>query len=217
MALDLNRIYAYRHRRTDASVRAAVWTHLSRRLADEMGRPSRVLDPAAGLCEFINAVPAAERWAVDLHFTDADRPAPGVRSIAGDALTTDLPSAYFDGIFVSNFLEHLPSPDAVSVFLTRMHECLAPGGRIAIMGPNFRYCTAEYYDFADHLLPLSHVTVEEHLIGTGYDLVRTIPRFMPYSFRSAPPLAPLVARLYLSFPALWRIAGKQFLVIAAKA
>ena len=87
--------------------------------------------------------------------------------LVADIMDAELPEAYFDGIFVSNFLEHLPHPDAVYEFLTKMHALTAPGGRIAIMGPNFRYCAREYFDCADHSLVLSHVAVAEHLLHGG--------------------------------------------------
>jgi hypothetical protein len=44
-----------------------------------------------------------------------------------------------------------------------MHRSRAPGGTFAIMGPNFRYCSDEYFDCADHTLIFTHVATEEHL------------------------------------------------------
>ena len=41
-------------------------------------------------------------------------------------------------------------------------------------------------------------------------------RFLPYSFRSRLPANARTTRLYLSAPALWRVLGKQFLVIARR-
>lgn len=61
-------------------------------------------------------------------------------------LDVALPAAHFDGVFVSNSLEHLPSQEAVAAFLEHVHAATAPGGRIAMMGPNFRHCPAEYFD-----------------------------------------------------------------------
>ena len=80
--------------------------------------------------------------------------------LVGDALELDLPESYFDAIWVSNFLEHLHSQEEVAHFLERMLARLAPGGRIAIMGPNFRYCAKEYFDMADHTVILTHAGVE---------------------------------------------------------
>ena len=114
-----------------------------------------MLDPAAGRCEFITAVPAAERWAVDAVEYDEGVASDGLRLIVSEIMVADLPRAYFGGVFVSNFLEHLPSQEAVAAFLEKMFECLAPGGRIAVMGPNFRYTARQYFDFADHTVILT--------------------------------------------------------------
>ena len=44
-----------------------VWSELGTFLHRTMGRPDRMLDPTAGMCEFINKVPSKERWAVDMN------------------------------------------------------------------------------------------------------------------------------------------------------
>jgi hypothetical protein len=183
---------------------------------EALGRPSRVLDPAAGRGEFINAVPAAERWAVDWVEYPEGTMAPGTRFMVGDAMEVELPESHFGGVFVSNFLEHLPTPDGVASFLERMRDCMSPGGRIAIMGPNYRHCADEYWDCADHYLALTEVTIEEHLYAAGLTPRRTIGRFLPYSFRGRLPPSPRLTEAYLRMPPLWRLLGKQFLVIGER-
>jgi SAM-dependent methyltransferase len=181
-----------------------------------MGSPERVLDPAAGRGEFINAVSAKERWVVDsVEYDEAVRD-PAVKVIIGDARTVELPEAHFEGVFVSNLLEHLATQDDVARFLHRMRGCLKDGGRIAVMGPNFRYCARDYFDCADHTLALTHGAVEEHLYSAGFEITRAIPRFIPYSFRSRMPQSPWLVRTYLRLPIAWRLFGKQFLVLAEK-
>jgi hypothetical protein len=44
-----------------------------------------------------------------------------------------------------------------------------------------------------------------------------IPRFLPYTTKSRLPQAPWLVSLYLRFPLVWRILGKQTLVVASKA
>jgi SAM-dependent methyltransferase len=175
-----------------------------------------VLDPAAGRCEFLNAVPAAERWGVDLVDYQERWAAPGVRMVFGDAMEVDLPKAYFGGVWVSNFLEHLADQDSVAAFLERMRDRLTPDGRIAIMGPNFRYCAKEYFDCADHTVILTHVGVEEHLYAAGFEVEAVEPRFLPYSFRGRLPTSAGLTRRYLGLPLAWRLLGKQFLVIGSR-
>ena len=131
--MNFQRLYEYRFRDVDQSARVDVWQEIARHVFVELGRPARVLDPAAGRGEFINAVPAAERWAVDAVAYAEGTYAAGVSSVVSDIFTADLPAGFFDGVFVSNFLEHLPTQEAVATFLERMREAMAPGGRIAII------------------------------------------------------------------------------------
>jgi ubiquinone/menaquinone biosynthesis C-methylase UbiE len=214
MGVDHERIYDYRFRDVDRAARQAVWNELAVFIWQRMGRPYRVLDPAGGWGEFINAVPAGERWFIDMVDYPARTLDPAVKMVIGDILDVDLPDAYFDGIFVSNVLEHLPTPDAVAQMLRRLRDALVPGGALAILGPNFKYAMREYYDCADHLLPLTDVSLEEHLYGTGFQIRESIPRFLPYSFRSRFPASAALTRAYLRAPFAWRFGGKQFLIVA---
>jgi hypothetical protein len=214
--MDYQRLYEYRFRGIDQKDRQAVWNVIANHVYGLMGRPQRVIDPAAGRCEFINAIPAAERWVIDeVNYAEAYR-APEVKVLIADALKAELPAGHFDGVFASNFLEHLLSQEQVHQFLVRMRLAMREGGRIAIMGPNFRYCAAEYFDCADHTLALTHVAVAEHLYSAGFKLQRVIPRFLPYSFRGLLPPSPFLTSMYFKMPFAWRFLGKQYLVIAER-
>jgi hypothetical protein len=214
--MDYRRLYEYRFRDVAQSRRDDVWAAVAPMLYERLKRPERVLDPAAGRCEFINAVPSAERWAVDAVAYDEGVAQEGTRLIVSEIMKADLPREYFGGVFVSNFLEHLPSQEAVADFLERMHDCMSPGGRIAIMGPNFRFCAREYFDYADHTVTLTERGVEEHLYAAGFGIVAVYPRFLPYTFSGRLPSHPALVRAYLRLPVAWRILGKQFLVIAER-
>jgi len=215
--MDLDRIYAYRFRNVDQTKRDMVWKELAQFMFRKLGRPERVMDPAAGMCEFINNVPSNERWAVDMNGpflrTHAQE---GVKQVVADTLKADLPKDHFDGIFVSNFLEHLNSQEEVATFLTKMHGHLRKGGRIAIMGPNFKYVFSEYFDFADHTVILSELGVAEHLYGAGFEVETIHPRFLPLSFRGRLPVNRLLVKAFLAMPWAWRSFGKQFLLIGRK-
>lgn len=214
--MNFQRLYEYRFRGIDQDARESVWGEIAPFVHRQMGSPRRVLDPAAGRCEFINAVPAQERWAVDqADYAEADADA-GVHTVVADIMEADLPSGHFDGVWVSNFLEHLLSQEQTAAFLGRMHEAMAPSGRIAVMGPNFRYCSRDYFDCADHTLIYTHVSIAEHLYAAGFEPEHIVPRFLPYSFRGRLPAGARPTRLYLQTPALWRLLGKQFLVIGRK-
>jgi SAM-dependent methyltransferase len=136
--------------------------------------------------------------------------------VIGDIMDVELPREHFDGVFLSNFLEHLPDQDAVGTVLAKLRDAMQPGGRIAIMGPNFRYCAKDYFDCADHTVVLSHIGVEEHVYAAGFEVESVAPRFLPFSFRSLLPPSATLTRTYLRTPVLWRLLGKQFLVIGRK-
>lgn len=214
--MNYQRLYEYRFRGIDQSSRAAVWEPIATFVYEQLGSPERVLDAAAGRGEFINAVPATERWAVDAVAYDEGTHAPGVKIVVDDIFDADLPRGYFDGIWVSNFLEHLLSQESVASFLDLMYANLRPGGRIAIMGPNFRYCRKEYFDMADHTVILTHNAVAEHLYAAGFALTRIVPRFLPYSFTGRLPASAALTQRYLRTPSAWRLLGKQFLVVAQR-
>jgi hypothetical protein len=214
--VNFQRLYEYRFRDVDQRARAAVWQEIAAFVHEQLGRPARVLDPAAGRGEFINAVPAVERWAVDQVAYAEGTYDKGVHSVVSDIFEADLPAGHFQGIFVSNFLEHLPTQEATATFLERMHAATASGGRIAIMGPNFRYCAKEYFDMADHTLIYTHRAIAEHLYAAGFEPERVEPRFLPYSFTGRLPPSPTLTRRYLRTPTAWRVIGKQFLVIGRR-
>jgi hypothetical protein len=211
--IDYGRLYDFRFRRISDTNRAAVWEEISSYLACRLDFPQRILDAAAGRGEFINAVPASERWAVDVVDSPQLHSDPKVHTIIGDILDVELPSAHFDLVFASNLLEHFPSQEVVGRFLGRMRSLLVAGGRIAVLGPNFRYCAREYFDCADHTLALTDTSVEEHIYAAGFEIDAVVPRFLPFSFRGRLPTSHRLVRGYLRFRPAWHLLGKQFLVI----
>jgi SAM-dependent methyltransferase len=214
--INYQRLYEYRFRNVDQARREVVWRAIARAICEWLGQPERVLDPAAGRCEFLNSAPARERWGVDAVKYAEALPDTGIRLLVSDVMQADLPRAYFDGIFVSNFLEHLRDADEIAAFLEKMRDCTNPGGRIAVMGPNFRYSAREYFDFADHRVILTEESATEHLYAAGFEIKQVFPRFLPYSFGGRLPTHPALVRAYLSTPLVWPLLGKQFLIIAER-
>lgn len=177
-----------------------------------------VLDLACGYGEFINNIRAKKKIAVDLN---PDSPAAlrdGIEfhAVRADALEP-VASGTVDIVFTSNFFEHLPDKTVLAEVLQEINRVLRPGGTLIAMGPNIRYLPGEYWDFIDHHLPLSERSLTEALQMSGFRMTRVVDRFLPYTTQSRLPKAPLLVRIYLSVPAVWRFFGKQFLVFASKA
>lgn len=217
--MNYDRIYSYRFKDVDHQKKKIVWAEIANFIYKKLDQPSKIIDPAAGMCEFINLVPSSEKWVVDLNEVFINQHAnEDIKVVIGNNLEVELPENYFDAIFISNFLEHLHSQEEVAFFLERMHTILRPGGKIAIMGPNFKYTASEYFDFADHTVCLSDLGLAEHLYGAGFEISEAHPRFIPLSFRSQGilPVTSFTSKLYMNLPFIWRFFGKQFLLIGRK-
>ena len=214
--MNYDRLYEYRFKGVDRNKKLSTWKIIAEFIHEKLGKPSSMIDPAAGDCEFINQVPATERWAVDMGEHTKRAAQSDVKVVIGNNLDVSLPLNYFEGVYVSNFLEHLHSQEDVATFLERMFAILKPGGKIAIMGPNFKYCAANYFDFADHTVILTELGVAEHLYGAGFEVKEVHNRFLPLSFRGKIPVTDFLVKMYFQMPFAWRFMGKQFLLVAQK-
>lgn len=201
-----------------ASYRNAVWAELcSSFFQHYVAVDADVLDLGAGWGEFIRHIRAGHKWAMDLNDDAAHRVGPDVDVLLQDCSARwPLPDSSLDVIFTSNFFEHLPTKDSLRRTLKEANRCLRPGGRLICLGPNIRFLGGAYWDFWDHFLPLTERSLVEVLLLSGLRIERVEPQFLPYSMSQGltPPL--ILLRLYLFLPMLWRLFGKQFLVIAQK-
>lgn len=198
--------------------RNAVWKTLCSEFFSRLiGAQATVLDIGAGWGEFINNIAAGRKYAIDLNPDTGQRLASGVTFLHQDCSTRwALESDSLDVVFTSNFLEHLQGKEKIELAVAEAHRCLKPGGRMICMGPNIKYVSRAYWDFWDHYTPLTDTSLCELLGLTGFEVELCIPRFLPFSMSRGriPPL--FAVRFYLKTPFLWRIFGRQFLVVAHK-
>ena len=201
-----------------APYRVAVWKILTKEFfARWIPAGSTVLDLGCGWGEFINQIAAAKKYGMDLNPASPAKLAPNVVSIQQDCSEPwPIPENHLDVVFTSNFFEHLPNKQTLQRTLCEALRCLKPDGRIICLGPNIKFLPGAYWDFWDHYLPLTELSLQEGLSLAGFVTERATARFLPYSMSQGftPPLALL--RLYLRLPFLWPLVGKQFLVIARK-
>jgi dolichol-phosphate mannosyltransferase len=212
---DLPKIYNERFKGKE-SYRNRVWqTLIDHFFQPQIARDADVLDLGCGYGEFINNIRCGARFGMDLNPNTAALLSPEVCFLRQDCSTQwNLPDASLDVVFASNFFEHLPDKKALAATLDQTRRCLRPGGRLIVMGPNIRFIPGAYWDFWDHYLPLTDRSMEEGLRVHGFKVIRRIERFLPYTMATGVQYPPILLRNYLEMPLLWRLLGKQFLLIA---
>jgi SAM-dependent methyltransferase len=185
---DLQRIYGARFS-TNLEYRKKVWSVL---VADWFGRYVRTPDASRFLSKEITFLlqDCSARW--------------------------PLPDASLDVVFTSNFLEHLPDKGAVGRTLDEIRRCLRPGGRVVAMGPNVKYLPGEYWDFWDHHVPLTEASIKEALMTRGFSVDTCLGQFLPYTMATGRQYPVAFLSTYLKLPFVWRIFGRQFLVVGTR-
>lgn len=215
-------IYTSRFSPEEDRVRWDTWFVLTREFFQPyVSEKDVVVDIGAGDGLFLLNLRARRKIAVDL--------SPHVRALEEDGIevlqvpATDLSSSLDerpDVIFMSNFLEHLPDKRTLLDVLAECRRVLSPDGKILILQPNIRYAGVEYWDYIDHHIALTERSVVEALEVSGFEVVRMIPKFLPYTAKSKTgwlaSLLPtrMVTRLYLKLPVLWRLFGAQSFFVA---
>jgi SAM-dependent methyltransferase len=176
-----------------------------------------VMDLGCGYGEFINHINCARKIGMDLNPRSRQQLNPDVELIEQDCSARwPLPDACLDIVFTSNFFEHLPDKLALRDTLREAARCLRPGGRIIALGPNIKFVQGAYWDFWDHFLCLTELSLGEALENNGFRMVRSIPRFLPYTTVNAPEYPMAFVKLYLALPLFWRFFGQQFLIVAER-
>lgn len=217
-AAGLARLYQVRFGPAEVAKKNRVWAILCKDFFSRFVKPTdRVLEVAAGYCEFINNIECAEKYAHDVNPDAARFAASNVKLIVGDCRDMSaLPAANFDVVFVSNFFEHLASKQDVDCVLQQIFQRLRPGGRLLVLQPNISYLGPRYWDFFDHITPLNHLSLNEGLLKNGFRVDLLIPKLLPYTFKSRFPTAGWMVRLYLRLRPAWWLLGKQMFAVAVR-
>jgi len=213
----LKDVYSRRFDEADEASKDAIWREIGRFLQRYINPNGRVVDVGCDRGYFIRNVRAHERWATDIRDMASTLPS-DVRFVraSGLDLADVLPNAYFDLAFFSNYLEHLPSTEAVLEQLRVSFALLKPGGQVLILQPNIRLVGGRYWDFIDHQTALTEKSLAEAARMAGFTTRQVIARFLPYTTKSRMPQNAALVRAYLAFPPAWLVLGKQTLYVGEK-
>jgi len=217
--VSLDTLYATRFPEADRDAKDAIWRVLCPHFFQRYVKDTDVvLDIGAGFGEFLRHITCAKRIAVDIERLSGRVLPPGTEEVFAPShqLSSHVPANSVDVVFCSNFFEHLPDKATFLATLKEILTVLGPGGRLLALQPNIRYVGGAYWDFLDHHLPLTHVTLIEAAESLGFEVVEVIPRFLPYTTRSAIPQSPWLVRLYLMFRPVWWFMGQQTWFVARK-
>ena len=215
---NLSELYKIRFAQEQLPRKNAIWQVICKQFLQKLiNSNATVVDIACGYGEFINNIQAKRKVAVDMNPDARSFLNPDVEFHQCSALQidTDL-SGSADIVFTSNFLEHLPDKKTLDLFLQQVKAVLKPGGKYIILGPNLRYLPGLYWDFYDHHLGLTHLSLVEALRLQGFNIELCIDKFLPYTTQGSLPTHPLLVYLYLKVPMVWKILGQQFLIVASK-
>ena len=215
----LKKLYSNRFDYQQRKAKVALWKVLIKEfLQKQVGKESDILDIGGGYCEFINHIQAKEKYLIDLNPDSKTFANPDVNVLNLNILSLDAQKKItkrFDKIFISNFFEHLANKEELIEVLVFCFNFLKPGGSLLVIQPNFKYSFKEYYDFIDHQLPITHLSLQELLQTIGFKIDVLIPRFLPFSTKGRP-ASPKLLKLYLKLPFLWNFLGGQMFIKASK-
>ncbi len=178
---------------------------------------STVVDLACGYGEFINNVEASNKIAFDLNEESKNFLNNDVKFHEKSVMELNkLYNEEIDVIFTSNFLEHLENKKALEQLLAEIYRTLKIGGKYIILGPNLRYLNGSYWDFYDHHLGLTHISLQEALRLNGFKIDLCYAKFLPFTMQGSLPTHPLLVKIYLNVKFAWKLLGKQFFIVASK-
>ena len=199
--------------------RPIAWREIIRFLKKYIPTDAAVVDLGAGYCDFINQVKARKKYAVDYSpnlskFASAEVEKINTRSSDLSAISTES----IDVVLSSNLFEHFTEEELAQTML-EVKRILKKGGRLILMGPNFRLQPRRYFDDHTHKKIFNDSSLESYLLENGFKILLKMPKFLPQEVKNSPSilpqfLLPLLVRAYIHSP--WKPLAGQMLFVAEK-
>lgn len=220
--MEVQKLYNSRFHSEDKERKNGTWKEICAYLQRFIPKNKKniIVDVAAGYCDFINNIVCdnGEKYAIDIN-PDVEKYARNDVKVIVDDIKK-LSSVFSDSsvtiFFMSNFLEHI-TKNEISDLLRCEYELLEPKGEIWILTPNIRYVGGKYWDFFDHITPITEKAIIEEAEAIGFKVKKCIKRFLPYTTKSKLPQSDWLVRWYLCLmPISGYLFGEQSFLILAK-
>lgn len=194
--------------------RAAVWKAICRHLQPWVATQEDLLDLGAGYGDFSREIRSGRKWALEQNGGLVKYWCKSVTPLIQSASDPwPLESGSLGTVLASNFFEHFTLEQGAEI-LAEARRVLRSGGRLIIVQPNFRLEPRRYFDDYTHRTAFTDNGFRDFLLASGWKILHSEPRFLPFSMKSKLPTAEWLVRLYLALP--FRPWAGQFLVVAEK-
>ncbi|MBR8829587.1 MAG: hypothetical protein N5P05_001464 [Chroococcopsis gigantea SAG 12.99] len=215
----LQKLYSNRFNPGERRAKLSLWKVLVEDfLQNHVNENDSIVDIGGGYCEFINQIKAKNKYLIDLNPDAKIYANPDIKVLninIFEVQNKEELRGKFNKIFISNFFEHLNNSEELIQVLDFCFHILKPHGSLLVIQPNFKYSYKEYFDFIDHKLAITHLSLEEILKTVGFKIDVLIPRFLPFSTKGRPS-SPALLKIYLKLPIAWGLLGGQLFVRATK-
>jgi SAM-dependent methyltransferase len=215
-ATKISELYKLRYNETNLAKKNKIWKLICYNFFQKfIPHKNIVLEIASGHGEFINNIKASKKISIDINKDVKNYLDSNVIFYKSNAFKINMHIKYtVDTVFVSNFLEHLKSRKELETFFKSVKNVLKKNGSFIILGPNLRYQPGKYWDYYDHYLGLTHLSLTEALELNGFQVSLCLDKFLPHADKGEKLPHLFFVWLYLKLPVAWKIMGKQFFLIA---
>lgn len=206
----------YKQRFNDTGMRSQLWEILTRDFFQQfIKKTDTVLDVPCGYAEFINTVRCKKKYAMDINPDAKQYINKDVKFLLNSSTKMSLKDGSVNKIFISNFFEHLTHDD-IEKTVIECRRVLKKGGQVLILQPNIRFASKNYWMFFDHITPIDDRALEEIFVLHDFTLQKRVLKFVPFTTQSRYPVKPILIKIYLKLPFMWRFFGQQTFLIFEK-
>lgn len=220
MSMGVQKLYNKRFSSDERKKKNKIWKEICSYLQTFLPEPvDTIVDIGGGYCDFVNNINCnCRKIVIDLN--------PDAKIYAREDVEVLIDNFYnlpqyvrkstVSLFFMSNFLEHI-SKENIDKLFQMQYELLEPKGEIWILTPNIKYAGGKYWDFFDHITPITENALIEVAAIHGFRCKKCISKFIPFTTKSKLPQSAWAVKAYLKLmPISGYIFGEQSFLIFSK-